>query len=169
MKISYLNKAGKWLMEKSGFRITIVDDEAAYFNDNMLNAAKSIGYYGIERLFRVDEKTLQRLLRNPPHIIIFDVRGVTEKEVAKDGLALVSLFRKNTKSYVAVTSAHRFHLSNHTAQADYVIEDRTLTTADFIEELEKITSDYLTRRSKFYKLVLLRLGLLLSKAALSRA
>ncbi len=102
MKISAVVATGKWLMKLSGFRITIIDDQDAYFNDSMLNAAKAIGFNRIERLYRVDQPTLQRLLNDPPHILVLDIKGVSDRDVAKDGLALCALFKKNTKCYVAV-------------------------------------------------------------------
>ena len=57
--------------------------------------------------------------------------------------------------------------SNNSTQADYVIEDRTLTTADFIAELQSITRDYLQRRNAFYKLIFMRIGMSLSKTVIA--
>lgn len=167
MKIKFLSK---WLVAFERFfalRIVIVDDTAAYFNEQMVNAASLRGLGRIERLFQVDSAVLESFLAKPPDIIILDVKGTTLPDVAKDGLALAAYLSKSISSYIVVTSAHKYHLTNRVVGVDYILEQRLLTVVDFLKQLEKIRLDCLTRKKRFYQNIGLRLAISMGKLAVS--
>ncbi len=169
MKEPVLCTLGKWFMRIWPISILIVDDERAYFNPQMIKAARDAGFPKIRRLYKVDATILRELQTRPPDIIVLDIRGVTTDDVAKDGLALADHLRKNTNSYIAVTSAHQYHLTNRITDVDYVIEDRLLTIVDFIEHLNTMSRDCLSRRKRFYQRIGLRMGLFFLRHSLPKS
>lgn len=165
MKTSkYTLQAGKWLMQKGRLKIVIADDEAAYFTPKMIAAARHAGYCGITRIMQINHAELQKLLQNPPDIIILDVGNVCPKDVAKDGIDLARVFSRDTSAMVVLTSAHKFHLRGAITHVDYIIENRKLTAVDFVNEIALIVDKYLAVKSKFYKAVLFKIGVRLVKA-----
>ncbi len=163
MKIKLKNKVGRWLMGLGGITICIIDDEEIYFSEGLLNLAKENGFKKIERHHLVDKKLLQNLHEQPRDIIVLDIQGVTTPDVAKDGLHLASSLTKTTTTYVAITSAHKFHLTNRITEVDYVIDDRLLTAVDFLDELTNMVEDYLEKKTAFYKKVIFKAGFALAK------
>ncbi|HVK54025.1 MAG TPA: hypothetical protein VM532_03255 [Burkholderiales bacterium] len=161
-----LIKLGKWLMQHGRLRIVIADDEAAYFNENMLKAAKSAGYHGIERIHYVTQAIFSSWLTTPPNIVILDVRNVCDSGVAKDGIELARTLLRETSAMVAVTSAHKWHFRKSLPQIDYFIEDRQLTSTDFVNELSAIVDYYLSKKARFYRHVLMRIGVSLVRGAM---
>jgi len=167
MKIKLTNTIGRWLMALDAPKICIIDDEEIYFNDDLLNLAKESGFKKIERHQLVDSVLLKNLLEDPRDIIILDVKGVTTPNVAKDGLHLASSLANKTNSYIVITSAHKFHLTNRATDVDYVIEDRLLTAVDFLSELTNIVEGYLARKSSFYKRIAFKTGFALAKQGIA--
>jgi len=167
LKIKLKNQVGRWLMGLDGVTICIIDDEEIYFNDDLLRLAKENGFKNIERHHLVDKKLLQDLQEKPRDIIVLDVQGTTSPDVAKDGLHLASSLVKTTNTYVAITSAHKFHLTNRITEVDYVIEDRLLTAVDFLNELTNIVEDYLEKKSSFYKKVVFKAGFALARQGIA--
>lgn len=167
MKIRLTTQIGRWLMALDSPRICIIDDEEIYFNDSLLSLARKNGFQHIERYHIVNSELLKTLLEDPRDIIILDVQGVTTPDVAKDGLHLASSLTKKTNSYVVITSAHKFHLTNRVTDVDYIIEDRLLTAVDFMSELTNIVEDYLTKKSSFYRKVAFKVGLSIAKQGIT--
>jgi len=167
MKIKIKNTLGRLLMKFGGLKICIIDDEKIYFNDNLLSMAKENGFNNIERHYQVDANLFNDLQKSPRDIVILDIQGVTTPDVAKDGLHLASSLIKNTNSYVVITSAHQFHLTNRITEVDYVIEDRLLTAVDFLEVLTDIVEDYLSKNTMFYKKVIFKIGFGLARQGLA--
>lgn len=167
MKHKPLKGIGKFLMKVNNVKICIVDDEDVYFNANMLNVAKNTGFNKIDRYSRIDNTLLCRLQKNPYDIVILDVQGITDPNVAKDGMQIASLLSRTTSSYIVLTSAHQFHLVNEMTRVDYVIEDKILTTADFVDELIEIVDDFLDRKSSFYKNILFKAGFTMLKKSIA--
>ncbi len=163
MKQGVAVKFGKLLMRLGGFRICIVDDEESYFNTRMLDAAEAVGFTGIERHFFIDLELFQDLHDDPRDVVILDVQGVVDSEIAKDGVYVASSLLRNTSSFVVITSAHQFHLQNKLLEVDYVIENRLLTTVDFIETLHHIVDLCMTQKIAAYKKLLFRTGYFLIK------
>ncbi|MBM4025763.1 MAG: hypothetical protein FJ280_10200 [Planctomycetes bacterium] len=110
MRDKLVVRLGKKLMGLGALRICIVDDVASYFNEQMIAIAKEAGFTRIERLYVLDAGKLEDLLACPPDIIILDIKGITEKSVAKDGFAVARLMFEKTHCFVVVTSAHKFYL-----------------------------------------------------------
>lgn len=158
MKQRMLTRVGRRLMQVDPLRIAIADDEDSYFTPMMLALAATAGYTRIERHSQIDAALMQQWLQNTPDIIILDVKGVCDPSIAKDGLGVAVLLRRSTSAYVAVTSAHRFHLKNVQSAFDYVIEDRLMTGVDFIEELERLVDDFFERKARFYSKLCFRIG-----------
>lgn len=163
MKEKILYKIGKKFMNWGRLHICIIDDFETYFNPLMLEMAAVAGFPKIERYYLVDEILFKRLQKSPPDILILDIKDITKPEIAKDGFAIASLMFKNTNAYIAITSAHQFYLSEYHKEFDYIIQQRNLTGVDFIEELFKISDDFLNRKIKIYKKVFFRVGLYLVK------
>jgi two-component SAPR family response regulator len=163
MKDKLLLGIGRKLMKLGRLRICIIDDKKTYFNPQMLEMAAAAGFPDIERYYLVDEKLFMELQQFPPDIIILDIKGITIPSVAKDGFSIASVMYGKTNSYIVITSAHKYYLKDFHKDYDYIIEDRLLTGIDFIEELEKITEDYLNRKIRFYKKVVFRIGFRLIK------
>lgn len=158
MKHKALQGIAKFLMKLNNVNICIVDDEDAYFNTNMLQIAKNTGFNSIDRYNKIDNKLLNKLQSDPYDIVILDVQGITVPSVAKDGMQVASLLSRTTSSYIVVTSAHQFHLVNDMTKVDYVMENKLLTSADFVDELIEIVDDFLKRKASFYKSILFKVG-----------
>lgn len=167
MKHKALKGIGKFLMKINNVNICIVDDEDVYFNPNMLEIAKNVGFKKIDRHSKINNSLLGRLQKKPYDIVILDVQGITEPDVAKDGMQVASLLNRTTSSYIVITSAHQFHLVNEMTQVDYVIENKLLTAADFIDELIEIVDDFLTKKSSFYKNILFKIGFSMVKKGIA--
>lgn len=158
MKHKALKGVGKFLMKLNNVNICIVDDEDAYFNRDMLEVANDFGFSNIDRYSKIDAALLKRLQKKPYDIVILDVQGITEPEVAKDGMQVASLLNRTTSSYIVITSAHKFQLINDMTKIDYVIENKLLTLADFIDELIDIVDDYINKKTSFYKSIFFKVG-----------
>ncbi len=158
MKHKPLKGIGKFLMKLNNINICIVDDEDVYFNNDMLNVASNAGFNKIERYSEVDKPLLGKLQKEQYDIVILDVQGITEPEIAKDGMHIASLLSRTTSSYIVITSAHQFHLVNEMTQVDYIMENKIQTTADFVDELIEIVDDFLDKKSSFYKNVIFKVG-----------
>jgi hypothetical protein len=167
MKESLLVKCGKFLMKKGKLRVCIIDDQETYFSENMLKLVRAAGFTHIERHYLVDEKLLKNLLENPPEIVILDIKGVAAPSVAKDGFGIAKTLYVKTDSYIVITSAHQFFLSDTHKSYDYMIKQRILTAVDFIEELTTIVENYLRAKSKFYQKIVFRVGFALARVSLS--
>lgn len=166
MRDRFVVSLGKKLMGAGRLRICIIDDQPTYFNDQMLAIARAAGFSHIVREYVVDNDRLERLLSNPPDIIILDIKGVTDGKSAKDGWGIAKLMFDRTSAYVVVTSAHRFFLHETHRDYDYLIEDRFLTGVDFVEELVRIADRYLRSKARFWAKPVFRLGLFLARRAL---
>tara|TARA_E500000305_G_scaffold90968_1_gene78555 strand:- start:1220 stop:1723 length:504 start_codon:yes stop_codon:yes gene_type:complete len=158
MKHKIINGLGRFLMKVNALSICIVDDEEIYFNKNMLITAENTGFKCIERYQKIDRDLFNRLQEKPYDIVILDIKGITDPDIAKDGMQVASLLNRTTNSYIAITSAHQFHLVNEMTNVDYVIENKLLTSADFIDELIEIVDDFIGKKSTFYKNVLFKAG-----------
>ncbi|ENO1896857.1 hypothetical protein ACOIXN_004600 [Vibrio vulnificus] len=145
-------------MKLNNVNICIVDDEDIYFNADMINVANDAGFEKIDRYSKIDNTLLSRLQKKPYDIVILDIQGITEPDIAKDGMQVASLLSRTTCSYIVVTSAHQFHLVNDMTKVDYVMENKIQTTADFVDELIEIVDDFLNKKSSFYKKVLFKIG-----------
>jgi hypothetical protein len=163
---SIITGLGKRLMRAGRIRIAVADDEATYFNSNMLSLADKAGYGKIERHLVVDQALLDSWLTKPPEILVLDIKGVCTADVAKDGIELANLLIRETPSMVVITSAHKYHLRGAIISVDHIIERRNLTAVDFINELSVIVDKYLSKKAKFYKHILFRAGFALAKGAL---
>jgi hypothetical protein len=166
MKQKTISAAGKFLMKLSPIKICIIDDEEAYFNKSMLETAKNSGFKKIDRHYKIDHKLFTSLQQSPYDILILDVQGIVDPTVAKDGLYVASTLTRTTNSYIAITSAHQFHLTNKITEVDYIIEQRLLTAVDFLDILIHMTDDYLERKAKPYKNLIFKLGFSLAKKSL---
>ena len=153
-------------MRLGKLRICIIDDEAAYFNPQMLKLAAEVGFTHIERHSIIDKELLRNLLKSPPDITILDIRGVAASDVAKNGFDIAKILYEETDSYIVITSAHKFHLYEYHKSYDYVIHDRLLTSVDFIQELKTITERYLNDKIRFYQKLGFRIGYRVIKASL---
>ena len=167
MKIKLISNIAQNLEKLFALDILIVDDNAVYFNEQMISTAHRQGLGNIKRLFQIDSGILDGILKEPPDIIILDVKGITSPDIAKDGLALANSLSGSISSYIVVTSAHKYHLTNRVIGVDYFLEQRLLTTVDFIEHLRKIRFDCLNRKKKFYQNICLRLAITIGKAAIA--
>lgn len=166
MKHKTITWLGKVLMKLDSPKICIVDDEDIYFNEPMLTAAKNSGINKIERHSTIGTELLNRMQKHPFDILILDVKGITEPHIAKDGMHVASLITRTTNTYVAVVSAHQFHLINAMGDVDYYIENKIMTITDFIDELYIIIDEYLQKKSSFYKKILFKIGYSLLKKTL---
>ena len=164
MKILY--NLGKLLMRLQCLHITIIDDAPVYFSEEMLYLSSGAGYPGIKRIYWIDKEVFHDLHKNPPNIVIIDVKDVVDPKIAKDGLDVAASLYKNTHTYVVVTSAHQYHLRKEMNENDYILEDRNLTAVDFINVLSTITQNYLRTKLKPYRKLIFRLGFSLAKRVL---
>jgi hypothetical protein len=162
--IPQLGPLGRYFLKLACVRILIVDDNEAYFPSPWLTRASSQGYGMFERLYFVKSDDLDRLLATPPDIIIMDVRGVVDKSIAKDGIGLAKIFKRDTHAFVCLTSAHYFHFKNaHRDASDRYIEARNLTYVDFVSELDKTYEGYLGAKIKLWRKLALKTGFALLK------
>lgn len=168
MKLKLLHSLSKALQYIQPLNILIVDDVESYFNEDMIKAANSAGYNRITRYYNIDKELLKKIIENPVDIIILDIKGIVNTEIAKDGFDIAKLLYKNTNTFIVITSAHKYKLRNEHREFDYIINSRLLTQVDFIDELYTITGEYLDRKIKFYNKILLRLGYKLGKYTLSK-
>jgi chemotaxis response regulator CheB len=166
MKDSIYIKVGKFLMKHGNLKICIVDDQKTYFSDNMIQVANSAGFKSIERYFIVDKQLMKILLENPPDIIILDIKGIAEEDVAKDGFGIAKVLFDNTNTFVVITSAHKFFLHETHKSYDYMIKERLLTAVDFVEELALIIDRYLRSKVRIYKKMIFRIGFSMVKKAI---
>jgi chemotaxis response regulator CheB len=157
---------GRKLMSLGKLKIYIIDDQETYFSKNILEIVKKAGFSSIERYYIVNKELLEKLLSDPPDIIILDIKGITEKDVAKNGFGIAKVMFEKTNSYVVVTSAHKFYLHETHKQYDYVIQERLLTAVDLIDELTNIVENYLKYKINFYKKITFRIGFKIVKKAL---
>lgn len=167
MKHKLKSKLGKFLMKLNMVNIAIVDDEDAYFNENMLETANNSGFTNIDRFNHIDQERLNQFQINPYDIIILDVKGIVDENIAKNGLHVASILHKTTETYIVITSSHQFHLNNRMMEADYYIEDRLLTNVDFVNEIIHITEDFISKKTKFYQKILFKYGFKLLKATVN--
>lgn len=158
MKHKVISEMGRFLMKINALSICIVDDEEIYFNERMMKTAEKAGFTCIDRFQIIDEELLNRFQEDPYDIVIMDIKGVAKPDVAKDGMQVASLLNRTTNSYIVITSAHQFHLVNEMTNVDYVIENKLLTSADFIDELIEIVEDFIYKKSSFYKKILFKTG-----------
>lgn len=153
-------------MRKGKLRILIADDEASYFTPKMLEAARHAGYHGIKRVPQIDQETLSSILKEPPNIIVLDVKGVCPPEIAKDGIELARMLVRETPSMIVITSAHHFHLRVTLTNVDHIIESRKLTAVDFVNEISVIVSKYMSRKARFYQHIAMKTGIALVRGTL---
>lgn len=158
MKNKLVQKIGRLLMQFQPVSICIIDDVEAYFNENMLNLASVNGEYNFERWTHLSGGKLNDLMRNPRDIVILDIKGIVDKEIAKDGFDVARLLKRNTESYVVTTSAHQYHLKNRDDYGDFIITDRLMTPVDFVEQLNLIVEDFLDKKIRPYQRLFFRAG-----------
>jgi len=168
MKHKILNKSGKLLMKLNPLKICIIDDEDIYFNKNMIDIANNTGFTHIDRYNKIDASLFKKLQTNPYNILILDIKGITEPDVAKDGLHVATTLHRTTDSYIVMTSAHQYHLNNKLTSVDYIIEDRLLTATDFVDYLIEIVNDCLTKKVSFYKNIGFKIGFALMKKGITQ-
>jgi len=152
-------------MRTSGLKIYIVDDEDAYFTPEMISIAAEAGFTNIQRFSRIRKDTLKEFISSPPEIIILDIKGIADPDVAKDGFGVAAIMYEQTKAFVVITSAHKYHLHEYHDKYDYVIHQRLLTAVDFVSELQSITNQYLARKIRFYEKLVFRIGFSIIKKA----
>jgi two-component SAPR family response regulator len=151
------------MIRLSKLRILIIDDEKHYFSDIHLETAKNFGFHNIERHFYVDRKFLEKMTNDPPDIIILDIKGITDPLIAKDGCDIAKILYKIEKSYIVITSTHSFLLKSISKCYDYKIDERILTAIDFVDELFRITEDFLQKKTSFYEKIFLKIGIIILK------
>lgn len=157
------NAIAGWLIDKCQPHVLIIDDEAANFPPGAIAAARIAGYRKIDRIYFVDDKALKKITEKDRYdVIILDIKGVVHQEIASDGLQLSGLLKKRTSAYLVITSAHQYHLDKRVLKVDRILEDRMLTSVDFISLLDEISSELSVARWKFLR----RFGLKIAMAAL---
>ncbi len=162
-----LNSFGKGLMKLTPIKVIIIDDVATYFNEQMLSIASANGNLTFERHKKCDATLLKSLVANPRDILIVDIKGTTTPDIGKDGFDIARHVFENTNTFVAITSAHKYHLKNQKEYGDYIIEDRLLTPIDFTNEINHIIDILLKRKIRIYKKLTYRIGKSLIKKALT--
>lgn len=166
MKNILLVRLGKLLMKLNALKICIVDDEDVNFPPSSLSLAAAAGFPGLERHYEVNAELMKDLLKSPRDIVILDIKGVAHQKIAKDGLGVAKILYNNTSSFVVITSAHKFHLSEIHKDYDYILETRLLTAVDFVEELEVIIQKCLANKIKPYRKILFKAGYFIAKTSL---
>lgn len=167
MKNGIIGKIGQGLMKLSPIKVIIIDDVETYFNEQMLNIAGAKGTVTFERYPTCDANLLKNLVSNPRDIMIIDIKGTVSPDIGKDGFDVAKHIFQNASTFVAVTSAHKYHLKNRTNYGDYVMEDRLLTPIDFTEELNCMIDQYLKKKKKMYQKIGYRVGKSLFRYGLS--
>jgi hypothetical protein len=163
MKNGLFGKIGLLVMKLSPIKVIIIDDVDTYFNEQMLSIASANGTITFERYTQCDSNLLKSLVSNPRDILIIDIKGTVSGDIGKDGFDVAKHVFLNTQTYVAVTSAHKYHLRNRTNYGDYVMEDRLLTPIDFTEELNSMIDKYLKKKISIYQKIGFRFGKYLFK------
>lgn len=162
------NKVGRAIFERYQPSIVIVDDTKANFGKVLLEHAKRCGYNRIDRIHYVRSAELDQLITPGKYdVIILDIKGVVHPDIAVDGLQLSELIRRSNSAYLALTSAHQYHLDKRTLQADRIIENRIMTAVDFVKLLDEITEELLERKIKFAKKLGLRAASFLLKKSVA--
>lgn len=167
MRNKFLFMIGRKLMSMGKLKIYIIDDQETYFSKTILEIVEKAGFTSIERYYIVTKELLEKFLSDPPDIIILDIKGIAEKDVAKDGFGIAKMMFEKTNSYVVITSAHKFYLHETHKQYDYLIQERLLTAVDLIDELTNIVENYLKYKVDFYKKIIFRIGFKIAKSALA--
>jgi len=163
MKNGILSGIGKSLMKLNPIKIIIIDDVSTYFNEQMLSIASANGNITFERYSKCDSTLLKSLVTNPRDILIMDIKGTVTKDIGKDGFDVVTHISNNTTTYVAITSAHKYHLRNRSNYGDYVMSERLMTPIDFTEEINLIIDNYLKTKTKIYSKGAYKIGKILFK------
>jgi hypothetical protein len=164
-KITFL--IGKKLMKLSNIRICIIDDKySIYFSEEKVSLLEFAGYK-VERIEYIDSRdTLDRLLMSPPDILVLDIKGIADPSLAKDGFDLATIFNKETKSYIVVTSEDLYQLENIRRNYDDVLP-RELSAVELYEHMEKMIKKMIELKYNFYQGVTLKIGMkLIKKSAL---
>lgn len=169
MKNGYFSKIGQALMKLSPIKVVIIDDVATYFNEQMLSVASAKGNITFERYSICDANLLKSLVANPRDILIVDIKGTVSPEIGKDGFDVAKHVYSNSNTFVATTSAHKYHLKNRTNYGDYVMEDRIMTPIDFTEELNSMIETCLKNKRKIYQKVGYRIGKKIFKYGVSQS
>jgi len=167
MKHNLLYKIASLLIKIDPIKIAIVDDQRDYFNKKMISIAKEFGYTKIERYYNIDADLLRRFKIYKYDIFIFDIKGIVEKSIGKNGFDVASLLHRKTSAYIVITSAHKFNLSDLNKEYDYVIHDRLLTAIDFVKELDTIVFNYFHTKLRFYRKLFFKLGFKLMRISLN--
>lgn len=158
MKNSLFSNLGKLLMKINPLKIIIIDDVKSYFNENMLSIASANGNISFERYYKCDGILLKNLVENPRDILIMDIKGTVTSDIGKDGFDVASHIYKNTNTFVATTSAHKFHLKNRENFGDYIISERLMTPVDFCEEINIMIDKYLNQKIKINQKIIFKIG-----------
>ncbi|MEX2410761.1 MAG: hypothetical protein WD607_05195 [Candidatus Paceibacterota bacterium] len=158
MKNGILGTIGTGIMKLSPIKVIIIDDVSSYFNEQMLSIASANSAVTFERYEVCDAILLKNLISNPRDILIIDIKGTVSQDIGNDGFDVAKHVYENTSTFVAVTSAHKYHLKNRTSYGDYVLEDRLMTPIDFCHELNNMIEIYLKIKLKVYKKISYRIG-----------
>lgn len=159
MKNGRYYNLGIFFTKISPLKIVIIDDVKTYFNETMLSIARSKGNINFERYYKCDSFLLANLVASPRDILIVDIKGTITSDIGKDGFDIAKHIYNNTSTYVAITSAHKFHLKNRESYGDYVMSERLMTPIDFNDELNIIIEQYLEKKTKIYEKLLFKLGM----------
>lgn len=163
MKNGFFSNTGKFFMKLSPIKIIIIDDVKSYFNENMLSIASANGNVSFERYYKCDGILLKNLVENPRDILIMDIKGTVTSDIGKDGFDVANHVYKNTNTFVATTSAHKFHLKNRENFGDYIISERLMTPVDFCEELNIMIDKYVKQKTKINQKIIFKIGKYLFK------
>jgi len=155
-------------MKFSPIKVIIIDDVETYFNEQMLSVASAKGNITFERYAKCDTYLLKSMVANPRDILIVDIKGTASPEIGKDGFDIAKHIYQNSNTFVATTSAHKYHLKNRTNYGDYVMEDRLMTPIDFTEELNSMIEICLKNKRKLYQKVGYRIGKKIFKYGVSQ-
>jgi hypothetical protein len=166
MKNGIIGKIGSSVMKIWPLKVIIIDDVDTYFNEQMLSIAGANGRILFERYSICDGALLKNLVENPRDILIIDIKGTVTSELGKDGFDVAQHVYSNTSTFVAVTSAHKYHLKNKASYGDYIIQERLLTPIDFVEELNLMIEKYLKTKVALYQKIGFRAGKYLLKMGL---
>lgn len=158
MKNKVVNGFGKTLMRLSPIKVVIIDDVKNYFDEQMIRLATSNGNVKIERYYKCDQNLLDSLTNVERDILILDIKGTVDRSLGKDGFDIARYLSNKTSTFIAITSAHKYHLKNQNNFGDYILENRLLTPIDFVEELDVIITLYLKHKIGFYKKGIYRIG-----------
>jgi len=167
MKNGILGGLGKTIMKLNPISVIIIDDVASYFNDHMLSIASSKGNITFERYAKCDATLLKSLVSNPRDILIMDIKGTVTSDIGKDGFDVARHVYSNSPTFVAITSAHKYHLKNQNNYGDYIISERLMTPIDFAEEMNNMIDIYLKKKVRVYKKLFFKVGKYLYKYGLN--